>query len=167
MALEAEKVIPHGAEEVVNAYMTREFHEHLAQRVGSELKSFEVTGDAASGGTITTEQAMSADRLPDVAKKVVKGTVNVNITETWEAPDASGSRRADTSVVVAGIPVRVEAAQTLHARSAEETLATVRGDISVKIPLLGNKIKSAAEPYLGKFVKVQAEEVSRFIQDRS
>lgn len=166
MALEAEKVIPHSAEDIHNAYASRDFHEHLADRVGSQLKSFEVSGSAADGYEIVTKQAMSVDRLPDIAKRVLKGTVDVTITDSWGPADASGSRRADTRVEVAGAPVKGLASQNLHARGESETLSTVRGEVEVKIPLIGNKVKSAAEPYIAKFIELQAKEVSKFITSR-
>lgn len=164
MAIEAEKIIPHSAEEIVNAYASKAFHEHLATKVGSELKSFEVKGSSAAGYEIVSTQAVSVDKLPDIAKKVIKGTVNVTMTDTWSAPDAAGSRRSDTRVDVAGAPVKGTAAQNLHARGDSETLATVRGEVEVKIPLIGKKVKSAAEPYIAKFIELQAKEVSKFIQ---
>ncbi len=34
----------------------------------------------------------------------------------------------------------------------------------MKIPLIGNKVKSAAEPYMRKFVELQAREVSKWIE---
>lgn len=167
MAIEAEKVIPHSADEIVEAYASRAFHEHLAAKVGSELKSFEVSGTSDEGYEIVSTQAMSVDKLPDIAKKVLKGTVNVTITDTWSAPDTSGSRRSDTRVEVAGAPVKGLASQNLHARADTETLATVRGDVEVKIPLIGKKVKSAAEPYIAKFIELQAKEVSNFTSSRS
>lgn len=167
MAIEAEKVIPHSADEIVNAYASKDFHEHLARRVGSQLKSFDVSGTAAEGCEVVSTQAMSADKLPDIAKKVLKGTVTVTITDTWGAPDDSGSRRSETRVEVAGAPVKGVATQTLHARGSSETLATIRGDVDVKIPLIGKKVKSAAEPHIAKFIELQATEVSKFINSRS
>ena len=49
MAIEAEKVIPHSVEKIVEAYSSEAFHNHLAGKVGSELKSFEVTRSADGG----------------------------------------------------------------------------------------------------------------------
>lgn len=163
MALEAEKVIPQPVEKIVEAYSSRAFHEHLAKRVGSELKSFEVTKDDDGTLVISSVQAMSVDRLPDLAKKILRGTVTVEITDTWSAPDAGGSRRSDTLVNVQGAPVKALASQNLHARSEAETKATVRGEVDVKIPLIGKKLQTQAEPYLGKFVQLQAKEVHKFI----
>jgi hypothetical protein len=166
VAIEAEKVIPHSVENIVEAYATEAFHTHLAAQVGSELKSFEVTRSDDGGVVISSVQAMGADKLPDLARKVVKGTVTVNITDTWGAPDAGGSRRSDTVVNVANVPVKGVASQNLHARSSTETLATVRGDVDIKIPLLGKKLKAQAEPHMAKFVELQAKEVSKFIESQ-
>lgn len=163
VALEAEKVIPHSAADIVAAYTSEAFHEHLAGRVGSQLKRFTAAEAGDGGWTITSVHEMPAEKLPDIAKKVVKGHVEVTVTDVWTAADAGGSRRSDTTVDLHGVPVRAAAAQNLHARGEAETLATVRGDVEVKIPLIGKKIKSAAEPYMRKFVELQAKEVSKFI----
>lgn len=166
MAIESEKVIPHSADAIVEAYASREFHQHLAGKVGSQLKSFESSTTAEGGRRIVSVQAMSVDRLPDIARKVLKGTVTVTITDTWSAPDSSGSRRSETVVDVAGAPVKGTASQTLHARGETETRATVRGEVEVKIPIVGKKVASAAEPYIAKFVELQAKEVSAFLSSR-
>lgn len=163
MAIEAEKVIPQPVEKIVEAYSTEAFHEHLAAKVGSELKSFEVTRSDDGSLVISSVQAMGAEKLPELARKVIKGTVTVNITDTWGAPDAGGSRRSDTLINVNGTPVKALASQNLHARADSETLATIRGEVDVKVPLIGNKLKAQAEPYMARFVELQAKEVNKFI----
>lgn len=163
MALEAETVIKHDVSRIITAYTSKDFHEHLATKVGSELRSFEVAGTPDGGYQVASQQAMSVDRLPEIAKKIVKGEVLVTVEEKWSAPDDAGSRRSDMSVKIQGAPVSAAASQNLHARGGE-TLSTVRGDITVKIPLIGNKVKSAAEPYMRKFVELQAREVSKWIE---
>ncbi|WP_258935205.1 DUF2505 domain-containing protein [Nesterenkonia pannonica] len=92
--------------------------------------------------------------------------MKVTVTDTWGAPDESGSRRADTTVEIAGVPVTGNASQTLHARGDQETKSVVRGDVTVKIPLIGGKVKSAAEPYVGRFVEIQAKEVAKYIESQ-
>lgn len=164
MSLEAETVIRHSAADIVEAYITRDFHEHLAGKVGSTLKSFEVKGQTSGAFEIVSEQSMPVDRLPDIAKKIVKGQVNVTITEAWNGADAEGSRRSDMSIEIAQAPVSAVAAQVLHARGETETLATVRGDVKTSIPLIGNKLKAAAEPYLKRFAQLQAREVSAWLE---
>lgn len=164
MSLEAETVIRHSAADIVGAYTSRDFHEHLAGKVGSTLKSFEVTGETSGSFDVVSEQTMPVDRLPDIAKKVIKGQVNVTVTEKWTEPDADGSRRSDMSIEIAQAPVSATAAQVLHARGGEETLATVRGDVKTSVPLIGKKLKAAAEPYLKRFAQLQAREVSAWLE---
>lgn len=163
MALEKETVITHDVSEIITAYTSKAFHEHLASKVGSELRSFEVEGTPDGGCEVVSQQAMSVDKLPDIAKKVVKGEVQVTVDEKWSPADEGGSRRSDMTVKIQGAPITAEASQNLYARDGE-TLSTVRGDITVKIPLIGNKVKSAAEPYMRKFVELQAREVAKWIE---
>lgn len=166
MALETELVIPHSAQDIIEAYADRDFNEHLSKKVGAKLLSFEVNGPLDGAFEVVTEQSMSADKLPDIAKKVIKGEVSVHVTHSWGAPDASGSRRADTQVKISSAPVSATSAQNLHARGEQETLSTVRGEVNVNIPLIGKKIQTAAEPYMRKFVDLQAREVSAWISSR-
>lgn len=166
MALESELMIPHSAQEIIEAYADRDFNEHLSKKVGAKLLSFEVTGPLEGPFEIVTEQSMPSDKLPEIAKKVIKGDVTVHVTHSWSAPDAAGSRRADTAVKIASAPVSAQSAQNLHVRGAAETMSTVRGDVNVSIPLIGKKIKAAAEPYMRKFVDLQAREVSAWISAR-
>ncbi|EXF24162.1 proteinase inhibitor I25 cystatin [Nesterenkonia sp. AN1] len=167
MALESELVIPHSAQDIIKAYADRDFNEHLSKKVGAKLVSFEVVGPLEGPFEIITEQSMSAEKLPEIAKKVIKGEVSVHVTHSWGAPDAAGSRRADTAVKISSAPVSAQSAQNLHVRGATETLSTVRGDVNVSIPIVGKKIKAAAEPYMRKFVDLQAREVSAWISSRS
>lgn len=163
MALEAETVIPQPAEKIIQTFASRDFHEHLASKVGSQLSSFEVSGETAGAFTITSEQSMSVDRLPEIAQKILKGQVTVTITEEWGAPDDDGSRRSDMTVKIRSAPVSAEASQNLHARG-EETRAAVRGEVNTSIPLIGKKLKSAAEPYMRRFVELQSHEVDAWIR---
>ncbi|GAA1151800.1 DUF2505 domain-containing protein [Nesterenkonia lutea] len=167
MALETELVIEHNVQSIIEAYADRDFNEHLSKKVGAKLLSFEVNGPLDGAFEIVTEQSMPADKLPEIAKKVIKGEVSVHVTHSWSAPDASGSRRADTAVKIASAPVSADSAQNLHARGDQETLSTVRGEVNVNIPLIGKKIKAAAEPYMRKFVDLQAREVSAWISRRA
>ncbi|MDZ5078711.1 DUF2505 domain-containing protein [Nesterenkonia sp. HG001] len=164
MALEAETVISHDVDKIVAAYASRDFHQHLADTVGSTLESFEVSGDPAHAFEVTSKQSMSVDRLPDIARKVIKGQVTVTVTERWSKPDADGSRRSDMDVKIHTAPVSAAASQVLHSRGSSETLSTVRGEVSTSIPLIGKKLKSAAEPYMKKLVAVQSREVAKWIE---
>lgn len=164
MALEAETVIKHSTDKVVKAYASEDFHQHLAKKVGAELKKFEVTGSPEGAFEIVSEQSMPADKLPEIAKKVLKGQVNVTVTDKWQAPAADGSRSSEMKVKVASAPVNVEATQQLQPRGGSETFSVVKGEVNTSIPLIGKKLKSAAEPYLRKFVEVQAREVSAWIE---
>ena len=164
MALETETVIAHDVDKIVAAYASRDFHQHLADTVGSQLESFEISGDPAGAFEVTSRQSMAVDKLPDIAKKVIKGRVTATVTERWTKPDTDGSRRSDMNVKIHSAPVSAEGSQVLHARGREETLSTVRGDVSTSIPLIGNKLKSVAEPYVKKLVAVQSREVARWIE---
>ncbi|GAB3194289.1 DUF2505 domain-containing protein [Nesterenkonia suensis] len=164
MAIEAETVISHDVDKIVAAYASRDFHQHLADTVGSTLESFEASGDTAGAFEVTSRQSMPVDRLPEIAQKVIKGQVTVTVTEHWSAPDADGSRRSDMDVKIHSAPVSAAASQVLHARGDGETRATVRGEVSTSIPLIGKKLKSAAEPYMKKLVAVQSREVATWIE---
>lgn len=167
MSLEAETRIAHSVDEVIRAYSSRDFHDHLASRFGATLLSFEVSGDTSGEFTITSEQTMPVDKLPDIARKVIRGDVRVTVTDRWAAPAADGARSSEMTVKLGSAPVSAAATQTLKPEGESATVSTVHGEVNTSIPLIGKKLKAAAEPYLAKFVDRQAREVSAWLAENS
>lgn len=80
-----------------------------------------------------------AVEVPGFAKRVLSPTNEMMQHERWHAPDAAGLRRGTMSVEVKGVPATTDA--TYELRSVDGgTTHTVKGDMELKIPLIGKKL---------------------------
>lgn len=158
VALNASTDLSYSPAEVLNTLTDRGFAEHITAIVGGTLKDFTLTGDTAGAFELKTVRAVPTDRAPEMARKFVGATVDVTQTETWSAPGADGSRSAQVAVSIAGIPVNVAATERVDATAGGSRL-TLDGQVSSSIPFLGGKIAAAAEPFIGKALKLQADQL--------
>ena len=162
MPVNASTTIKAPLDTVLNTFVDEAFVRHVSDRAGTTLESFEVSGDTTTAFTVTTVRTMSADKLPDVVQKFVKGAIKLNQVDTYDAPAADGSRDARTEIKAHGLPVGANATQTLTSTN-DETLVEVTGDVVANIPLVGKKIAAAAEPYIGKALTLQARAAESWI----
>lgn len=166
MALNASTTLPYPADAVAEVFTDREFVQAVSAKAGGELTEFNVTGPITGAFDMTTVRAVPTDRLPDLARKFVGATMTVTQREVWSAPDADGSRTASITIAVAGAPVDVKATQKLVARGGE-TVVELDGQVTSSIPFMGGKIASAAEPYLGKALNLQATQAKAWLDARA
>ncbi|GAA2958977.1 DUF2505 domain-containing protein [Glutamicibacter bergerei] len=162
MALNASTQIAHRADQVIATLADRGFAEHLTSLAKGSLSSFTVDGDTAGAFTLTTVRALPTDRVPDFARKFVGASIDVTQVEQWSAPDAAGNRSATVKITVAGVPVTVSGTESLKA-AGESTNFAIDAKVSSSIPFIGGKIASAAEPYLGKALNMQAAQVNEWL----
>ncbi|MEE1619975.1 DUF2505 domain-containing protein [Zafaria sp. Z1313] len=166
MALTASTTLNHSAQELTALFADRAFLEHVSSRAGGTLTGLDVSGPTTGAFTSVIERSIPTDRLPDAIRKFVGASLKVTQHESWSAPGADGSRTVDIRVDVAGVPVEVKAVQRLLAQDGHTTVE-LEGTVSSGIPFLGNKIASAAEPFVGKALKLQSNEASAWLQARS
>ncbi|GAB3620526.1 DUF2505 domain-containing protein [Glutamicibacter endophyticus] len=162
MALNASTQIAHPAEQVIATLANRDFAEHLTSLAQGTLSNFTVEGDLNGAFTLTSVRAMPTDRVPDIARKFVGESINVTQVESWSAPDAQGNRSAEVKISVAGVPVNVNGTERLTA-AGDSTEFAIDAQVSSSIPFIGGKLASAAEPYLGKALNLQASQVSAWL----
>ena len=162
MALNASTQIAHPADQVIATLADRGFAEHLTSLANGTLQDFTVSGDTSGAFTLTTVRAMPTDRVPDIARKFVGASIQVTQVEQWSAPDAAGNRSASVKIDVAGVPVSVSGSEKLTAQG-DTTEFAIEGKVSSSIPFIGGKLASAAEPYLGKALNLQASQVNAWL----
>ena len=102
-----------------------------------EVVRCEPDGD---GFVVETTRTVTID-LPGFAKKVLAPTNRMTQVEIWEAAHADGSRDGTFTISVPGTPVRTEGRYELRP-TADGTSHTVKGDLEIKIPLIGKKLGS-------------------------
>lgn len=78
--------------------------------------------------------------VPGFAKKVLSPTNDMVQTERWHGPDPTGVRRGSMTVDVKGVPATTSATYELRPTSDGGTTHTVKGDMELKIPLIGKKL---------------------------
>ena len=108
---------------------------------------------------------MPAERVPDIARKFVGNGVAMTQVDTVSAPAADGSRTVSTEVKVNGVPVSAQATQKLTPEG-EQTRLDVNGEVSCSIPLVGKKIAAAAEPQVGRVLKVLGSSAEKWLAQR-
>ncbi|MFY0407570.1 DUF2505 domain-containing protein [Solicola sp. PLA-1-18] len=149
MKIEETVTYPGATPEAVFALISDEgFRTDVCDQMNATRREVTVTskGEAV---TVTISRTIPA-ALPDALKKIVGDTVSVDQVETWDAPDAGGDRTGRVTVDIKGQPASMKGTTTLAAKG-DDTVLTVVGDVSVKIPFIGKKV----EPEVAKAI-VQA-----------
>lgn len=162
MAVSAEQTVNAPVEKVTETFVDEAFNRHVAERGGATLSSLVVDGDTAGAFTVTSVRTMGAEKLPDMAKKFIKDGLSITQVDSWDAPEADGSRNIRTQITVGGLPASGEGTQRLQAQG-DQTAVAVNMSLTVKIPLVGSKLASTAEPYVGKALSLQAREADAWI----
>ena len=149
---------PSTVEEVVAMYLTPDYQQ---RRFGS----FVVEGSesvAVEGERITFSGTARPELLPAAAARFVKGALRVSFAEEWRR-DEDGAR-SRTTVTVDGAPVSVEASSALSP-SEEGCVRQIRGNLSVRIPLLGGRIEKEAVAHLGRVVERERELATQWLEE--
>ena len=155
MALAASTTLSASAENVTDVFTNADFIKHVSETVGGELKSFTISGPTSAAFTTKTVRTLPTTRMPDMVKKFVGATLTVTQDESWTAPAPDGARINNIKLSVSGAPVDVSAVQTLTA-DGEATVVELTGEVTSGVPFLGAKIASAAEPFIGRALNLQA-----------
>ena len=158
MAVQESTVINASVEQVIEAFSSEDFARFVCSEVGVEFGSFSVSGDTSAEFTATTERTVPAERVPDIARKFVGNGVAMTQMDTVSAPAA-------TEVKVNGVPVSAQATQKLTPEG-EQTRLDVNGEVSCSIPLVGKKIAAAAEPQVGRVLKVLGSSAEKWLAQR-
>ncbi|MBT8161150.1 MULTISPECIES: DUF2505 domain-containing protein [Arthrobacter] len=163
MALTASTTLPYAVGRVTATFIDEDFLRHTSEYVGGTLESFTIDGDVAGAFTTTTVRTLPTTRLPEIARKFVGESLTVTQTEKWDAPTADGSRTSHIALKVSGAPLDVTAVQRLVAEDGN-TRVELEGTVSSSVPFLGGKIADAAEPMVGKALKIQAQQAESWLE---
>ncbi len=100
-----------------------------------EVIRCEADGD---GFVVETTRTVEID-LPGFAKKVLSPTNRMTQIETWEPADDDGARDGTFTIDVPGTPVRTDGVYELRPTN-DGTTHTIKGNLQIKIPLIGKKL---------------------------
>lgn len=149
MAVNESTTVNAPIDRVVEAFASEEFARFVCEKMGIGFEGFALSGETSAAYTAATQRTVSADRVPDIAKKFVSKGVQMTQTDNVSAPAADNSRTVETDIQVSGMPISASASQSLVPQG-EKTVINVSGEVKCGIPLVGKKIASAAEPYVGE-----------------
>lgn len=165
MAVQETTTVNATVDQVAEAFASEDFARFACEKLNIGFESFEVNGDTAGAFTATSTRNVSADRVPEIAKKFVSKGLKMTQVDTVSAPAEDGSRTIESDIKVSGMPVTAKASQQLVAQG-EQTVITVSGDVQCGIPLVGKKIASAAEPYVGKVMTKLGGYIEEWLQQK-
>lgn len=103
------------------------------------------------GPRVTIDQRHSADGVPGVAKKFVGDEIRILQEESWTSPT-----HGDITVSIPGKPGSVTGTADL-AQVGDDVVETVVLDITVNIPLVGNKIAGMIGDKLARTLRAENE----------
>jgi uncharacterized protein YndB with AHSA1/START domain len=110
-----------------------------------------------SGTTVVdSRRTLSTADMPDVARKFAGEVLTVDEEQRWAAPRADGSRSAELSLRIEGVPVSLTGTITLTP-TGSGTLQDVVADLRAKVPLIGSTIERAAAPAIIAGIDAEAD----------
>ena len=152
-------------DQVAQAYASEDFARFVCEKLKIGFEGFSVEGSADGAFTATSTRAVSADRIPDMAKKFVSKGLKMTQVDAVSAAAADGGRTIESDINVTGMPVNAKASQQLLPQG-EQTVIKVSGEVTCGIPLVGKKIAATAEPYVGKVMTKLGRYIEEWLQQK-
>ncbi|WP_068278435.1 DUF2505 domain-containing protein [Aldersonia kunmingensis] len=145
------------------AFTSEQFFDERIEAVGGpggRVDEFSVGAD----GTVTVKmmQIVPAATLPSLITKVRPGDLEIDRVQVW-GPLRDGRADGSFTANIAGVPAKIGGTSDIAADGAGSVL-TVNGEVSVKIPLVGGKIESAAVDQLTKLLDMEDEFTVKWLQ---
>lgn len=158
--IEHRATFPHSAADAYAAQTEqRALRARLAQVGGerAELRDHEV---GEHGARYTLLQGIPADKLPSLVRTLRSGDLTVRRTHVW---NRENDRYTGTvTVEVADIPGRITADVEL-VPSGGGCVQTTRGEVSVRVPLVGGKIESFVVEQVTKLLETEARATEQWL----
>lgn len=126
-------------ERVVALMRDEAFLDDVARHAGALEHRVAVAEDSA-----TLEMSLP---VPASLAKFVGNAIRINQVFRFSAPRADGTVEGAVVVDVAGMPVDVDAQVELAPRSGS-TVGLYRGELKVKLPIVGRKVEAQVEPFI-------------------
>lgn len=147
-----------GPDDVFTMLCDEAFRTEVAK--ATHARDFDVSITSRGGrATVRISRVMAT---PDLAKKLVGDTMEVVQVEDWGLPGADTSRHADWSLEIPGKPGSMHGTMALTA-SGEGTIQSIRGQVSVKIPLVGGKLEKEITKAVESGIRTEGEIGTRWL----
>jgi hypothetical protein len=103
----------------------------------------DVTGDPASGFTVSLRRTLTTDLIPAQVRQLVGDHLEVRQAEAWE-PERAGGHVGTVAVEIAGAPVRMTGSLRLEATPDGGTRQVYDGEVKASLPLFSSTVEEAA-----------------------
>lgn len=151
------------AAEVYAAITDEEFLRARLAELGGKSSELTSYSTGADGTRYTLRQTIDAERLPSVARKVVRGDLVIERTESWSASAGNGEYSGTVEAAVPGTPgtVRGTTRLTEHPSGSELRMT---GSVKVGVPLVGGKLEELIVEQLGRLLRAEAAFTQRWLE---
>ncbi len=156
MRFDAEITYPAGADRVGAMLADPEYVRRKVAASGATSASQQVEGEASGSFTVTTTRTMPAEVVPERYRRLVPGGVTLTFVENWSAPADEGARTGTLTLTIAGAPAKATGTSRLEPTSTGSRL-TYRGDVTVRVPIVGPSIEKAAVGAVDRVMTVERE----------
>jgi len=144
---------PYSAATVYAALTDKEFLRARLNRLGgkrSELTSFSAEGGATR---YSLRQTVDAERIPPIARTVIRGDLVIERTESW---NGNGGYGGTVAASVPGAPGSVQAVTSLFDTGGGSELV-FSGTVKVGVPLVGGKLEDLIVEQLTALLDAEGE----------
>jgi hypothetical protein len=93
--------------------------------------------------------------VPDLVRRFVGDTIDLDQTETWGPAAADGSRTGSIRITMGGAPVQLTGDMWLTPTGTGGSLTSIDAQIKAAIPLFGGKIEKALHDALLQAVRIE------------
>jgi hypothetical protein len=117
--------------------------------------SYEVSVEPAGADTvIACRRTLPTDDLPDFARALVSGGLELVETITWGPAAADGARQGQVELAFVGQPLTMKGTLDLRA-AGSGTTAILAAQLVARVPFLGGRIEKACEPLVQKALRIE------------
>lgn len=147
-----------GPDDVFAMLRDEAFRKQVA--AATHARSFDVSIASSDGRTtVRISRVMGA---PAIAKPFVGDSMELVQVEAWGLPTSDTSRHADWSLEIPGKPGSVRGSMTIKPADGG-TLQIIRGEVTVKIPMVGGKLEKEIARAVESGIRTEGEIGTRWL----
>ncbi|PRZ06506.1 uncharacterized protein DUF2505 [Isoptericola sp. CG 20/1183] len=144
MHLTVEQIYPADVSAVAAMLSDAEFVRWRGRRRDAGAASHvDVSGDPASGFTVSLRRTLPTDLIPAQVRQLVGDHLEVRQAEAWE-PVRDGRHVGTVAVEIAGAPVRMTGSLRLEPTADGSTRQVYDGEVRANLPLFAATVEEAA-----------------------
>ena len=158
MDIDADMTYDAGPVQVMEVIADPAFQDEKCRQTGALSHVVSVTNPGGRT-VIDTIRGMPMDSLPDFARALLGGKLEVHEVQDWGPAGADGSRDGQLTVEILNTPMRLKGTLAMRPGSADGsngTTVAIRSELKANIPFVGGKAEEAAAgPIRGAITKEQ------------